>query len=721
MSRERQARREAVRCAPGGTGPTVYDGAMATRRKVPAGAPSIRIEAGDDPERLRRLEWLLTNGMSGFAMGSVCGLPSRRYHALLVSESEATPERRVYVNAVEEELAVTDKAGTRVVPLSTFRFRAGDGSDVIHPEGWRALRGFEKGAACRWEYEAEGVKVIKRLALRRDARACVLSYAVSPPRGVKVELRVRPLVSLRYFHALLRRDDSSRQFEVEARANGCCVRRANGTDRVFLACDSGVFEPEEQWWYNFTYTIDRDRGQDHVEDLFSPGEFILRPAPRRTRIEATLQFGLEDGLTIEDVETIQGADSKRLGEIVANVARAAPGAPEAIVRLACATDAYVFARASGGRRNTSIIAGYPWFADWGRDSMISLPGLLLITGRHEEALGVLGRFAEARRNGIVPNRFGDEQGEPLYNTVDASLWFIVACARYAEATGNVEAVRRDLLPACIDILECYRRGTDHGIAMDPHDFLITAGSPLTQLTWMDAQRDGQVFTPRHGKAVEINALWISAMMETANMMSDSDATGAADLRALADAAASSFRTRFWNDERGCCFDTLAPDGSAWRGVPDVRPNQIFAVSLPHSPLTPSQARSVVNVVCDRLYTPMGLRTLEPGHPQYRPRFRGELRELDAAYHNGTAWPWLLGPFAEAIMRVGGFSKASREEARLALEPIMGFLDGWCVGQLPEVFDAEGTPEEPQRPGGCPAQAWSVAEVLRAWVMAVGGT
>jgi predicted glycogen debranching enzyme len=694
---------------------------MPTRRDGQWSVPRTRFEAAGEAEDLRRVEWLLTNGMSGFAMGTASGVPSRRYHGLLVSETMHSPDRRVYVNAVEEELVVTDKSGTRVAPLSSFRFRAGDGSDVVHPEGWRSLRAFEKGSVCRWEYEAHGARVVKRLALRRDTRAAVIDYTVTPARGSSAELRVRPLVSLRPFHWLQRRDGHSGQFDAKPGDSSCAVRRTDSAAQLFMSCTGGRFEHEEQWWYNFVWCMDRERGQDCLEDLFSPGEFIFASAPRRARVDTAIQFALEEGVPLLGIDAIEEQDVARKQKSVAAIGSVTAGAPAApIARLACAADDFVYSRWTVDTdAPVSIIAGYPWFADWGRDSTISLPGLLLLTGRHKEALGVLHRFAAARRAGIVPNRFGDEHGEPLYNSVDASLWFIVACARYAAATGDHAALEPELLPACLDVVEHFRRGTEHTIGMDPHDFLVTAGSPMTQLTWMDALRDGVVFTPRHGKAVEINALWVSALSMLAELTAVSDPVGSADLRALADAAAGNFRIRFWNEERGCCYDTLAPDNGAWHGVPEVRPNQIFAVALPHSPLSPAQAKSVVNVVRERLYTPMGLRTLEPGHPAYRPRFRGSLKELDAAYHNGTAWPWLLGAYAEAIMRVDGFSDASRREARAALEPIIGYLDGWCVGQLPEVFDAEGTPEDPQRPGGCPAQAWSVAEVLRGWVMAEG--
>jgi predicted glycogen debranching enzyme len=409
----------------------------------------------------------------------------------------------------------------------------------------------------------------------------------------------------------------------------------------------------------------------------------------------------------------------------------AAGGSGAIAALAAASDAFVVARASPGTGEldqTSIIAGYPWFADWGRDTSVSLPGLMLATGRLDEAKRTLLAFASHRRNGIVPNVFNDRTGEPEYNTVDASLWFILGACAFRKATvkGDRAAWDGHLAPACLDIVSCYRRGTDFNIAMDPQDKLITAGTSATQLTWMDARRDGVTFTPRHGKAIEINALWHAALCELGEAIRDTDAAMGASLRDLAAAVGKSIRTLFWNERMGCLYDCLAPsDGGSpgWTPTQDVRPNQLFAVSLAPSPLTIEQQRGVLTVVRERLLTPYGVRTLDPADPNYRGRYEGNLFERDRAYHNGTAWPWLLGPYAEAVLRVGGFTDAARREARGVLEPILAEMSisptrggpRGCVGQIAEIYDGNA----PQRPQGCPAQAWSVAEVLRVTLMAAG--
>jgi len=378
---------------------------------------------------------------------------------------------------------------------------------------------------------------------------------------------------------------------------------------------------------------------------------------------------------------------------------------DTVSTLAAATDAFVVKR----RGATSVIAGYPWFADWGRDTMIALPGLLLLTGRHAEAGDVLEMFAKRQRNGLIPNRFDDGTDCPHYNSVDASLWFIHAACEYARVTGDGELFDDALGPACLEVVRAYREGADFGIGMDD-DGLIFAGDQTTQLTWMDARRNGVVFTPRHGKAVEVNALWHHGLVLLGRTVGDSS------LIELAGRVASAFLPAFWWDERGCLRDVLTPMGAGkWRASAQIRPNQIFAASLEHSPLDREHRRRVVGVVRDRLLTPMGLRTLDPADPSYIARFEGDMMARDRAYHNGTVWPWLIGAYVEGLLRAESFSEDARSEARGVLAPLIDQLAGPYPGAIAEVFDGD----EPRRPGGCIAQAWSVAEVFRAFVLSIG--
>jgi predicted glycogen debranching enzyme len=358
-------------------------------------------------------------------------------------------------------------------------------------------------------------------------------------------------------------------------------------------------------------------------------------------------------------------------------------------------------RAVAQRWFTTVIAGYPWFGDWGRDTMIALPGLMLCTNRFDEARSCLMLYAQHLRNGLIPNVFDDYGGAAHYNTADASLWFVHAV--YALWNWKKQ-IDDELLHACREVIRAYQNGTDFNISMDK-DGLISAGDEGSQLTWMDAKRDGVVFTPRHGKAVEINALWFNALNCLAEMTKDKRERD--DLIALSHEAADSFRAKFWWQERACLYDALNPNANQ-----KIRPNQIFAVSLPFSPLNEHQQRAVANIVEQGLLTPFGLRTLDRDDPDYRGRYEGNLFERDRAYHNGTVWPWLIGPFCEAILRVEKSSAASKQRVRSILQPLIDEMSntegGRCLGQIAEVYDGD----PPHRPSGCPAQAWSVAEVLR---------
>jgi predicted glycogen debranching enzyme len=386
-------------------------------------------------------------------------------------------------------------------------------------------------------------------------------------------------------------------------------------------------------------------------------------------------------------------------------------------RLAVAARQFMVARHGPQARawTASVIAGYPWFGDWGRDTMISLPGLMLCTGRLDEAESTLACFAKHLKNGLVPNLFDDYGSAAHYNTVDASLWFVHAAHALHLARLPDTRLTREIVEACRTIIAAYRHGTDFDIRMDQADGLIVAGSPATQLTWMDAARDGVVFTPRFGKAVEINALWHNALLCMSELTEDAGERN--ELIMLARRVAASFRSAFWWEQRQCLHDCLTPSSSG-NFEPDgqMRPNQIFAVSLPFSALNEPQHQAVVKAVGERLLTPFGLRTLDRDDPNYKPRYEGTLFERDAAYHNGTVWPWLIGAYCDSLLRVERFSGDAKRRAHETIRPLIDEMrnaaGGRCVGQIAEVYDGD----PPHRPSGCPAQAWSVAEVLRILTM-----
>ncbi|MGE3106980.1 MAG: amylo-alpha-1,6-glucosidase [Phycisphaerales bacterium] len=695
--------------------------------------------AGDHALSLEHTEWVLPNSLGGFAMGTALGLPTRRYHALLVTDSPTSTQRRATLAHIAERLVIKSADGRdESLDLSTFRFASPDPAGVIHPAGHTHLVRFEKDVACRWIFHVGPVELTKELILPRGTRAGMIRYQIKARRGAVADVRLEllPMVAMRDYHAVRHALGDAPPFHVESSeiAGSPRVRAVDGEWSLLIAADRGQTRHPGGcgWWRQFFYRVERDRGQDHTEDLYCPAAFVADLAARKQADALVIRFGVDE----REVASLDSFDAEldrlraRADDIISASLDRCAGMQETdagpLAALALAADDFVIHPRSSlvpadqrGTQPTSIIAGYPWFTDWGRDTMISLPGLLLESGRFSEALAALRRFAAARRHGIIPNRFTDAGhagfDDVEYNTIDASLWFIIASHRFLDASGDRTAFEQHLLPACLDVIESYRKGTDHGIGMDPADHLIAGGSATTQLTWMDARRDGICFTPRHGKAVEINALWHSSLRLLAESLASRPGHSAlaGDLRALADVVARSFRSAFFSPALGFCYDAISPDASGrWQPVGEIRPNQVFAISLPHSPLLRDEQLGVLRVVRERLLTPFGLRTLAPGSRGYAPRFRGPLFELDAAYHNGTVWPWLLGPYAEAVARAGEFSPESIREARQALAPIIRKLDAECVGSIAEVFDAEGTPGDPQRAGGCPAQAWSVAETRR---------
>lgn len=655
-------------------------------------------------------EWLLTNGKGGFAMGTAWGTPTRRYHGLFVPSMHPPVQREVMLQSLAEMVVIapgTDRE--RHIHLTPYAFHGGAAPAM--PVS--LIRFTRSPIACSWLYRighgSDLVEVDKTLHLHRDSQAVSVSYSLRVGMDI-ARLQVRPMLRMQDAHSLLRASEHA-GFRADSSQRHVKVQREWRT--LDLACDAGWFEEAAQWWYNFAYEHERDRGYDWVEDLWSPGAFNLQLRPAATGGITITAWTASPPASLSDS---RAAAAARLSALVAATADSAPPSERGpIAKLVAASDDFVVHRAGGDASARSIIAGYPWFSDWGRDSMIACGGLLLSTGRFDEARSVLATFASHRRNGLIPNLFNDQTGEAEYNTADASLWFLHAACEYLRASDDAEGFVSLLKPACLDIIDAYREGTEFGIRVDPSDGLVMAGNATTQLTWMDAKRDGIAFTPRHGKPVELSALWHHGVLSVAAAIRQVKGSRATELERLARKTADHFRVLFWNGKS--LHDVLEPGrNGTWKPVAQTRPNQIFAVSLANSPLEKSQQKSVVAVAREQLLTPRGLKTLAAGEPGYKGRYRGPMLERDAAYHNGTVWPWLLGPYAEAVMRADGFSSASRAEARSVLQPLLNVLGGSCPGQLPEVFDAEDTPAEPARPGGCPAQAWSVAEALRVWLM-----
>ncbi len=618
-------------------------------------------------------EWLLTNGTGGFASGTIAGCNTRRYHGLLVAATVPPVGRVMALSRVADSISIADQA--TAIELSVNYF-----DKLVIPRGDRYLRRFSFDDIPRWEYEFDGVKVVKEVLLAWGKSVVGIRYSVDPGPHKTVALRVQPFVALRDFHATIKRSPE-RVYQLSQ--SGSNISVALDKLRLNMRADQGgSFESRPDWWYGHTYPTETERGQDDHEDLFTPGHYKWTVIAPQT---LTLWAGLSDSpLEVMEFET----ERKRHSQGMAVPTMPTPKQQ----RLARAASDFLAKRKVHNSPGTTIMAGFHWFSDWGRDSMIALPGLLLSTRRFQQAGQVLSVFAGHVSQGMVPNYFDDYTNEPKYNTADASLWFIQAAHDYLRISRDRDTFESILEPACREIVEGYRVGTRYNIKMDEADGLITAGDPTTQLTWMDAKQGDTVFTPRHGKAVEINALWYNALM----LLGETD---------LAAKVKISFTRAFWLSAFKGLADVVLTDGSRDASC---RPNQIFAVSLLHSPLSEDQQRAVVEVVRRELLTPVGLRTLAPYEPGYRGKYSGIQFDRDQAYHNGTIWPWLIGPFLDAYLRVNNKSAASRDQARAWLTPLVKHLEDACIGSISECMEAD----PPHRPVAACAQAWSVAEVLR---------
>jgi predicted glycogen debranching enzyme len=615
-------------------------------------------------------EWLLTNGLGGFASGTIVGCNTRRYHGLLCAATLPPVGRVMLLNRIGEILTF-DGEEDRLIELSINQF-----FDRFHPRGDRYLRHFERNDGfVQWNYEVEGIQVVKQLQMPWRLNAAGIRYTVTTPRPV--ELKLLPFVRLLDFHQL-RRGQASLEGAYEEKS----VWVKDGNIRVSIVSDVGQFVCQPDWWFSHVYAIETERGQDDTEDLYTPGHFSLKIAKSAT---ITLWANSGDEQFFNWDEQLQRRKD--------NTPKSPWKSPSpALQRLSTAAqDFVVYRRSPDDKDGSTIVAGYPWFADWGRDTMISLPGLLLLPQRFAEAKQVLSVFAQYVSQGMIPNRFDDYTNEPSYNTVDASLWFIHAVFEYARLSGDKQTMDELLLPACRAIIAGYTRGTRFHIGVDPADGLVTQGDAGTQLTWMDAKCDGIAFTPRQGKAVEINALWYNALKLLGN-----------DVEAAR--VAESFRKTFWISP----FRGLADVVDGPRRDASIRPNQIFAVSLPYSPLSREEQTAVVETVRRELLTPVGLRTLAKTDPRYHGQYRGSQRKRDEAYHNGTVWPWLLGAFLEAYLKTRGRTPAAVEQAKKWLNPLLETMNHGCIGQIAEIFEGN----EPHRAVGAFAQAWSVAEALR---------
>ncbi len=633
-------------------------------------------------------EWLETNGLGGFACGTIAGANTRRYHGLLTAALNPPGGRVLLLSKLEETLAI----GSSRIDLSTNEYASNEHESVIHPEGYLLQSNFRLDPFPTWTFEVEGVRLEKSIFMPQGSNTVQVEYKLlqAPPRTAIV-LEVRPLVAFRDYHCTTHENGAfSRALEIKPNVAG--VQLYASLPRLYFAHDGAQLQEQGYWYKNFLYRLEQERGLDFQEDLFNP--FVL--SWKMTDKQGATVIASTEQKDIREAAAARSGEMQRRRELVAS----SPVDDPLVCALTIATDQFLARRGE----EWTVIAGYPWFTDWGRDTMISLPGLTLFTGRSDIAKSILRNFARHTDMGMLPNRFADSGEQPEFNSVDATLWFFEAARAYAAATDDYDFVRQELYPVFTEIIDFHIRGTRYNIKAEENG-LLHAGAPGVQLTWMDAKIGDWVVTPRKGKPVEIQALWYNALriMEdlAARVKDDEHRKKYSHLSSL---ASETFNRIFWNGDAQCLYDVV--DGDLLDR--SIRPNQIFAVSLHHSMLSAERARAVVETVERELLTPVGLRTLSATDPQYRGTYQGDQRSRDSAYHQGTVWPWLLGPFISAYVKVNGGSAQSRSRAHDLLRGIEKHLTEAGVGQISEIFDGD----VPHHPRGCFAQAWSVAEVLR---------
>ncbi len=650
------------------------------------------------PETFAR-EWLVTNGIGGFACGTLAQANTRRYHGWLVASLRPPVERVVMLAKAD----ITIMVHGRRFELGCNEFADG----TVSPTGYLHLTDFliEDGVPT-WRYLTEDTVFEQRLWMAPGRNTTYVSLHLLAAKA-PVTLEMNPLCTYRDYHS---HTQGGWPIGVSAELRGCAVTAFPGARRYRLQSDRGEFLAHPEWYWRFRHRAEAERGLDDCEDLLSVGTF--RSALKQGET-VTLTATAED----EEPEAPSASMQRYAARAAAMRGVLAPQTPDWIRRLTLAADQFIVSRTSAtggaaeGRSGKTVIAGYPWFSDWGRDTMIALPGLTIATARYADAASILRTFAQHASRGMLPNRFPDGGEPPEYNTVDAALWFFHAIATYLDASGD-KTLLGDVYPTLKDIIAWHERGTRFSIGVDPADGLLRAGERGVQLTWMDAKIGDWVVTPRSGKPVEINALWhyaLISMARWARCLNDPEA--AEHYHRSAGRVATSFAKAFWFEGGGYLYDVVdcpsEPGASQGRSTDSsIRPNQIIAVSLNSGLLDPERARAVVDTCSRDLLTPVGLRSLSPRDPRYAGHYSGGPAERDAVYHQGAVWSWLLGPFAISHYHVYG---DARHALRL-LEGLAPHLDDACVGTVSEIFDADA----PHTPRGCFAQAWGVSETLRAW-------
>jgi predicted glycogen debranching enzyme len=649
-------------------------------------------------------EWLVTNGLGGYAASTVLGVNTRKYHGLLVAALQPPGNRTVCLAKMDEEVNVDGQ----VFLLGANEFRG-----VFFPQGYKHLTGFSVSPYPQYRYSVAEVKVEKTVFMPRGRNATAIVYHVTNGGGSQAELKFTPLVTCRHYHATLKRTNNHANFSQQNSQSA--IQVAFPRAKITVQATTGEFLAQPNWIESLVYREDLNRVEYGTEDCYQPGFFrttIPAHASERFAFFATAEENSQTNRSVENASTTSlseidamyrtALDSKRL--LIENFYAQTSALPVADwlswVRLAA--DAFVVQNYAGQK---SVIAGYHWYEPWGRDTFISMPGLMLVTGRFEDAKEVISSFNRCIQNGLIPNYLGDRNGHAAYNTVDATLWFVNAVLQYIKYTNDFAFVRADLWENLKSIVENHVRGTVIGIHVDA-DGLLSHGE---RLTWMDAEVEGQAITPRKGKAVEIQALWFNALKIVQLLAARFGEENLAEkCGLLAEKANVSFEAKFWNSSRQCLFDVV-DDGEVDASL---RPNQLIAAALDFGMLSQEKNQQVVEIARRELVTPCGLRTLERGDPKYIGKYFGDRWSRDKAYHNGTVWPWLFGPYVKAFLKANEYTAENVEYARSLLASFLKQqVASACLGAITEIFDGD----PPHMPRGCIAQAWSVGQPLGAYV------
>lgn len=631
-------------------------------------------------EKAIQYEWLETNGLGGYSCSTVINANTRRYHGLLVAATRPPVGRMVMVSKLEDKVI----AGEKIYHLSSNKYRG-----TIYPTGYIFQKEFKRELFPEFVYQTNGIEMRKTIvALHGENTVLVLYEVLKANKNFTLELK--PLLAAKGHHELSH--FNHRINPVAIFENGIMrTRPYPDSPEIFISAPGGHYEHVPDWYYQFEYVEEQKRGEEAHEDLFSPGKLYI-PMEAGSKVGLIVSTENPEG---RDPWALFAAEKIRRQKLIKTV-----GSPSPMLQtLTLAADQFLVERGEGGK---SIIAGYPWFCDWGRDTMISLPGICLANGRYEEAKQILRAYASEVDSGMIPNRFPEKGENPVYNTIDATLWFFVAVYKYLMESGDRDFVEKEIMPVLADILSWHEKGTRYNIHTDD-DGLLCGGIGGVQLTWMDAKCGDWVVTPRMGKAVEINALWYNAweIFSYLNTLAGNTAIASVASR-KARQIKRQFQVQFWNQEKGCLYDYIDKD------IRDeaVRPNQIFAISLPFPLMSNTKSYQILKVVEEELLTSRGLRSLSDQDAQYQSKYQGDLMSRDGAYHQGTVWGWLMGPYIDALVKIKGL--AGKEEARTLFLNMDEHLREGCISSVSEIFDGNS----PHKARGCFAQAWSVAELLR---------